>query len=105
MRANIASAWFRAGRVYVPQPDFRLRPQIVDTMNEWFKFPTGKHDDGVDAMTQAICHLRAAASNAARAVGPIAVLLAERGAVTGLEIHRLSLERVFMHLTGHALRD
>ncbi len=68
VRANIASAWFRAGRVYVPQPDFRLRPQIVDTMNEWFKFPTGKHDDGVDAMTQAICHLRAAASTAARAV-------------------------------------
>ena len=44
-------------------------------------------------------------SDAARAVGPIAALLAERGAVTGLEIHRVNLERVFMHLTGHALRD
>ena len=44
-------------------------------------------------------------SDAARAVGPIASLLAERGAVTGLEIHRVNLERVFMHLTGHALRD
>jgi len=44
-------------------------------------------------------------SDAARAVGPIAALLAERGAVTGLEIHRVNLERVFMQLTGHALRD
>ncbi len=44
-------------------------------------------------------------SDAAHAVGPITALLAERGAVTGLEIHRVSLERVFMHLTGHALRD
>jgi ABC-2 type transport system ATP-binding protein len=44
-------------------------------------------------------------SDAARAVGPIAALLAERGAVSGLEIHRVDLERVFMHLTGRALRD
>jgi ABC-2 type transport system ATP-binding protein len=44
-------------------------------------------------------------SDAARAVGPIAALLAERGSVTGLEIHRVNLERVFMHLTGRALRD
>ena len=44
-------------------------------------------------------------SDAARAVGPVATLLGERGPLGGLEIHRVNLERVFMHLTGHALRD
>ena len=66
VRANIASAWFRSGRVYVPQPDARLRPQILEAVSEWLKFPTGKHDDCVDAMTQAICHCRSGGSSTAR---------------------------------------
>lgn len=58
VRANIASAWFRGGRVYIPRPDARLRPAILEAVHEWLKFPTGRHDDCVDAMTQAICHMR-----------------------------------------------
>ena len=57
-RANIASAWFRSGRVYLPTEDMRIRPQITEALGEWLRFPTGKHDDCVDAMSMAICHLR-----------------------------------------------
>jgi ABC-2 type transport system ATP-binding protein len=41
--------------------------------------------------------------SAARALAPIAALVAESG--SEVEIHRVDLERVFMHLTGRALRD
>ncbi len=44
--------------------------------------------------------------NAARALGPVAALLEkEGGSAAGLEVYRVNLERVFMHLTGHSLRD
>ena len=43
---------------------------------------------------------------AGRALAPLAAILAERpDAVEGLEVHQLNLERVFMRLTGRALRD
>ena len=44
--------------------------------------------------------------NAARALALIAGLLRESGdEIESLEVYRVSLERVFMHLTGKALRD
>ncbi len=44
--------------------------------------------------------------SAARALAPIAgVLQASGGDIESLEVYRLSLERVFMQLTGKALRD
>jgi ABC-2 type transport system ATP-binding protein len=45
-------------------------------------------------------------SDAARAIGPIAALFADRGAAgTGIKVYPVDLERVFMQLTGRALRD
>ncbi|MGH7786774.1 MAG: ABC transporter ATP-binding protein [Candidatus Binatia bacterium] len=45
-------------------------------------------------------------ANAGRTLGPIAAVLAEcSGAVEGLRVHRVNLERVFLHLTGKARRD
>ncbi len=53
-------------------------------------------DDGV---------VRVFVESAARALGPIAGVLKEAGDVESVEVYRVSLERVFMHLTGKALRD
>jgi ABC-2 type transport system ATP-binding protein len=54
----------------------------------------------VDGVTR-IC-----VANAGRALGPIAAIIADcSGTVDGLEIHPVNLERVFMRLTGKALRD
>ena len=45
-------------------------------------------------------------TDAGRALAPIAAIIAERaGAIENLEMHPVNLERVFMHLTGKALRD
>lgn len=45
-------------------------------------------------------------ANAGRTLGPVAAVLAEcPGAVEGLRVHRVNLERVFLHLTGKARRD
>ena len=70
VRANIASAWFRSGRVYLPTEDMRLRPQITEALGEWLRFPTGKHDDCVDAMSMAVCHLRRFKA-ASATIGPV----------------------------------
>ncbi|MEO8603935.1 MAG: ABC transporter ATP-binding protein [bacterium] len=56
--------------------------------------------DSADGLT------RIFVENVGRALGPIAAILADRpGAVDGIEIHPANLERVFMHVTGKALRD
>jgi len=45
-------------------------------------------------------------NDASRALGPVALVLSERiGSVDGIEMHPVDLDRVFMHLTGKALRD
>jgi ABC-2 type transport system ATP-binding protein len=45
-------------------------------------------------------------ADAARALAPIAAIVAERaGGIKNLEVHPVNLEGVFMHLTGKALRD
>jgi predicted phage terminase large subunit-like protein len=64
-RANIASGYFRAGRIYFP-PVSRTMPWVRDTTNELLRFPQGKHDDAVDACTQAIAYFRNMASNTGR---------------------------------------
>lgn len=44
--------------------------------------------------------------SAARALAPIGAVLASEGsAVEGVRVYAINLERVFMHLTGHRLRD
>ena len=56
-----------------------------------------ERDDGV---------LRLFVKSAARTLALIALVLHESGdAIESLEVYRVSLERVFMHLTGKALRD
>ncbi len=56
-----------------------------------------ERDDGV---------VRLFVRSAADALALIAGALRESGdEIESLEVHRVSLERVFMHLTGKALRD
>ena len=60
-------------------------------------------------VTRIECHedtVRVFVPSAARALTSIAGVLREDGGdVESLEVYRVSLERVFMHLTGKALRD
>ena len=56
-RANIASGYWRGGRVYMPF-ESHGRSWVRETFMEYARFPSGAYDDAVDAMTQAIIYGR-----------------------------------------------
>lgn len=51
-RASAVSPQIEAGNVYLPDPS--MAPWMHDLIEECAAFPTGKHDDQVDAMSQAL---------------------------------------------------
>jgi predicted phage terminase large subunit-like protein len=51
-RAAAVSPLIEAGNVYLPHP--QMFPWVGDLIEECAAFPNGKHDDQVDAMTQAL---------------------------------------------------
>ncbi len=55
-RASSVSALFEAGNVYFPDPS--VAPWIHDTIEEVVNFPNHGHDDMLDAIVQALLHLR-----------------------------------------------
>nr|DAM33449.1 MAG TPA: Terminase large subunit [Caudoviricetes sp.] len=59
-RARVVTPEMEAGLVYLPHPqDPTLGGDWVNEMlKEWVSFPHAKHDDTVDAMTQALAHLK-----------------------------------------------
>ncbi len=54
-RASAVSPLIEAGNVWLPSPE--LAPWVGDFIEECAGFPTAKHDDQVDAMTQALNRL------------------------------------------------
>jgi len=56
-RANQAGLLVTAGRVFVPHDDDTRRPWVRFTVDEWRRFPSGKYDDAVDSMSQALIYL------------------------------------------------
>jgi len=57
-RANAVSWQIEAGNVYLP--DAQRCPWVLDFIEECAAFPNGKHDDQVDAMTQALVRMQRA---------------------------------------------
>lgn len=55
VRAQAVTPFVESGNVWLPHP--RNAPWLFDFIEEISNFPTGKHDDQVDAMTQAITYL------------------------------------------------
>jgi len=51
VRAHAVTAVVEAGNVYIPDPS--IAPWVHDFVEELSSFPSGAHDDQVDAMTQA----------------------------------------------------
>jgi predicted phage terminase large subunit-like protein len=51
-RAAAVSSLIEAGNVYLPHPLYA--PWVNDFIEECAAFPNGRHDDKVDAMTQAL---------------------------------------------------
>lgn len=56
-RANAVTAEVESGNAYLPHP--RLAPWVDAYIEELANFPTGKHDDQVDATSQALLRLQA----------------------------------------------
>lgn len=54
-RARAVSPYVESGNVYLPHP--ALFPWVKILLDEVAKFPNGRHDDQVDAMTQALIRL------------------------------------------------
>ena len=57
VRASAVAPYLEAGNIYLPNP--KNAPWIHDFIEECAAFPNGKHDDDVDAMTQAINYMSA----------------------------------------------
>ena len=55
-RANAVLPQFEAGQVWLPHPE--VYPWVTGLLDELLKFPKAKHDDQVDALTQALAKLR-----------------------------------------------
>jgi predicted phage terminase large subunit-like protein len=53
-RMAIASASFEAGQVFFPE----RAPWLAELESELFAFPSGRHDDQVDSISQALNHVR-----------------------------------------------
>lgn len=60
-RANAVSPLFEAGNVYVPTPD--KAPWVGEWREEMATFPMARHDDDVDATTQALNYLHSKSFN------------------------------------------
>lgn len=54
-RANAVTWMVKAGNVYLPHPAYA--PWVWDLIEEASNFPNAKHDDQVDALSQALVHL------------------------------------------------
>lgn len=55
-RLSAAAPAFEAGNIHLPHPD--IAPWVHDYIEELVSFPTARHDDQVDATTQAIERIR-----------------------------------------------
>jgi predicted phage terminase large subunit-like protein len=60
-RANAAAPQVESGNIYLPHP--ALYPWVEEFIAEATTFPNGRNDDQVDAMTQALHHLRSIRAN------------------------------------------
>lgn len=60
-RANAVSPYCQSGNVYLPNPN--LYPWVWEMIEQFANFPRGRHDDDVDAMTQALRRLYDAVAN------------------------------------------
>ena len=58
-RAHAIAPYHEAGNIHLPAPE--LAPWVSELTEETRAFPHGKHDDQIDAMTQAITYLAAKA--------------------------------------------
>ena len=63
VRASAVAPYLEAGNIYLPNP--KNAPWIHDFIEECAAFPNGKHDDDVDAMTQAINYMSATGGRSA----------------------------------------
>ena len=59
-RMNAVSPDWEAGNVLIPHP--HVHPWVHDFIEELVNFPSAKHDDQCDAMTQALIRFRGTAS-------------------------------------------
>jgi predicted phage terminase large subunit-like protein len=60
-RAQAAKPMLEAGNIWLPnpRPSGRLMPErewVEDVLHQLCAFPTGSHDDDVDAFTQLVAH-------------------------------------------------
>lgn len=64
-RARIVSPEIESGNVYLPLPSAPGNGWVADLLSELRQFPNDAHDDQVDALTQALGHLRDAGKGSA----------------------------------------
>ena len=58
IRARAITPEIESGNVYLPYPSDPGNEWVEDLLSELREFPNGKHDDQVDALTQALNGLR-----------------------------------------------
>jgi len=61
LRANLVAPIIERGLLYLPESDRNpgtARSWLKDAINQWCAFPEVRHDDYVDALTQALRYLK-----------------------------------------------
>jgi len=65
-RAHAVSGMYQSGHVHYPDP--KKNPKVFQHIQELLRFPFDKHDDSVDAATQALLYLKLQVSNYSEAM-------------------------------------
>lgn len=89
-RARAVTPEVEAGNVFLPLPSDPGNEWVADLLDELRNFPTGAHDDQVDALTQALSRLRDAGQGSITVPGRVTALPTQRRATTALSQRRIS---------------
>lgn len=87
-RARAVTPECEAGNVFLPYPQDPGHEWVTDLLSELREFPHGRHDDQVDALTQALQRMRTPVQASVVVPGDVAQLPNQRRGQVALEIRR-----------------
>lgn len=89
-RARAVTPECEAGNVYLPHPQDPGNEWVQDLLSELREFPTGAHDDQVDAFTQALSRMRAPQRGGITVPSRVTTLSSKRRGQVALQDRRIA---------------
>lgn len=89
-RARAVTPECEAGNVYLPYPQDPGNEWVQDLLSELREFPTGAHDDQVDALTQALSRMRTPQAGSVTVPGRVTTMSSTRRGQVALQQTRIN---------------